>query len=386
MSQSKSPGKLEIYEYQIVKFDDESVDVLPNVWIKYDYNSGCMTAKYMSPPYNESCLKTLNRMIQLKIPPSVDPVLSWPYYNISLIGQAKSLEEGEEKIRLFHSTYNRKRVVFTEDSDYTPEEKAKKIEEKFRQMQQNNNVDILKVQRIESDTSNSSHESSEGENDCENLFKKKKKQIVYVGKKTTKSNNGKRKRSSSSDENDNTDITLSSLSGVLQKNSSSPTSIKNDNKRSGNVDGVNINSLKNKNFGEDAFFEKLNQISSENRAISQQVKEFDYELSEAMTRMRRIEQMLETVLEKMGMQTNRGFAVDNNLNLPFEEYEEFKAFDEKLFTDQEFQKNFVNAVTMSHFDQRTKKNISEKAVSDGIGIVLSNVKDWEGGRKMRKTA
>lgn len=80
----------------------------------------------------------------------------------------------------------------------------------------------------------------------------------------------------------------------------------------------------------------------ENRAISQQVKEFDYELSEAMTRMRRIEQMLETVLEKMGMQTNGGFAVDNNLNLPFEEYEEFEAFDEKLSTDQDFQKNFVS--------------------------------------------
>lgn len=76
--------------------------------------------------------------------------------------------------------------------------------------------------------------------------------------------------------------------------------------------------------------------------LKQQLIENNLELSEMSKRCRRIEHMLETVLEKIGVQSSRGFAIENNLNLPFQELEEFNTFDERLSTDQQFKIDFVS--------------------------------------------
>lgn len=118
--------------------------------------------------------------------------------NIKINFYIGTLQDGEEKLKKFHSAYNRKQLVFTEESDYTPEEKAKKIEEKFRHREENESTNLLKVNRINSDSSNSDFNESESEKNVPYLIKEKnKKPSVKI---PDNSNKKKRKRYSSSDD------------------------------------------------------------------------------------------------------------------------------------------------------------------------------------------
>lgn len=88
---------------------------------------------------------------------------------------SENVQEAEQKFKSFHSM-TRKCSIYTEDSDYTPEEKAQKIEDQYRKYRQRSETDILQVRPIESDSSNSvTTDISWEERELKLLSKKPKK-------------------------------------------------------------------------------------------------------------------------------------------------------------------------------------------------------------------
>ena len=81
---------------------------------------------------------------------------------------------------------------------------------------------------------------------------------------------------------------------------------------------------------------------SDSQRILQGLKEINVEISETRNRLGRMEGMLERILTKLGSESKRSFIIDNNLNLPFDNIDEFFLFDEKLATDQQFKLDFVS--------------------------------------------
>ena len=82
---------MEVYDYQLIEFDDGSVDFVPNVWVFFEVSLGCFVAKFMPPPYDNKKFKSLNQLIRAKAPAEFLPVSGWPPYPIILIGQVSIL-------------------------------------------------------------------------------------------------------------------------------------------------------------------------------------------------------------------------------------------------------------------------------------------------------
>lgn len=86
----------------------------------------------------------------------------------------ENVQEAKEKQHLLKSRSRRKNYIYTEDSDYTVEEKAKIIEKKFRQNPMSSLQNVMNVIPINSSSNESStiDTSDQQNNSKKNRIKK----------------------------------------------------------------------------------------------------------------------------------------------------------------------------------------------------------------------
>ena len=129
----------------------------------------------------------------------------------------ETVEEAEDKIKLLKLKPRRKSCLYTEDSDFTPEEKAKLIQEKYRQ-NQTSSVKRIMLNVPSIDTDESSIDSEWESSQLKKLSAPKSKAVERAANKTgtVKKKRGKKNKKRN---NLNEDSSISSSeSNIINNN------------------------------------------------------------------------------------------------------------------------------------------------------------------------
>lgn len=80
-----------LYPYQIVHFIHDqnengtrSIEFVPNSWIEFDPNAGCIMARYMEGPYTEEDKVLIRNLIKKEM----SAPEGWPKFEVVCVGRA----------------------------------------------------------------------------------------------------------------------------------------------------------------------------------------------------------------------------------------------------------------------------------------------------------
>ncbi|TGZ34414.1 Uncharacterized protein DBV15_12920, partial [Temnothorax longispinosus] len=100
MSESDDGEKM-IYRFKIVRFVKrgrkgltKEIDIVPSAWIDWDEKTKRLKVPFLPPPYTKKNINELHDMVkqESEVPDS------WPFYNIDIVGQAKTFTEAMDRL------------------------------------------------------------------------------------------------------------------------------------------------------------------------------------------------------------------------------------------------------------------------------------------------
>ncbi|XP_071653190.1 uncharacterized protein [Temnothorax longispinosus] len=172
--------------YKLIEFISKdrckgrSVDVVPCEWIVYDNEAGNLKTVFMPPPYTTETAELLHSLVKSR----AEPPKSWPFYQINIVGDAKTYELALDKLKKLEE----KKYVYSTESDHGESRALSDTKRyKLKAIKTNRDVEkkLLNVPPLYSDDdtcsllSETSKESESISNNEENLYTKRQCQKTY---------------------------------------------------------------------------------------------------------------------------------------------------------------------------------------------------------------
>ncbi|XP_033208786.1 uncharacterized protein LOC117167742 isoform X2 [Belonocnema kinseyi] len=375
--------------FQLVEFIEKGpkkvrrVDCVPTKWIRYNSIKKRYVSKFMPPPYDtDETNAILHKLVECEL----DAPDHWPEYTIKLVGDEQTYCEAVNKLKKL----NTQEYVYSSGSEIHSKDKAAAVAKEIRARESRPNLkSILAVPTLKKNfepckkiLQTSTEESSTDFDSTHNSFEVNDNKIQSKMK-------GK-----------------GGIKGFPAKNRPKMKLVA-ENKSSDNAE------------------KKYDLLIREIRGLRAEIREVEANQDSLMN-------MFEAV-SCTNYVPKKSFAEEYSLTLPFNKLQEFADFENRLATDENCCKEFKGSLALS-FDKKimrkTVNNIlkkyfhknvssqftavkrvatklvfkeyhmckciidvlaekykcSEEEVISDISTVLSNVKDWDGGRKLRPSA
>ncbi|XP_043485176.1 uncharacterized protein LOC122513014 [Leptopilina heterotoma] len=400
----------DVYDFQLIEFitrgpkTNRSTDIVPSFWVEFNKKNGKLFTKFLPPPYTADATAVLEHYVRARL----QPMDSWNSYNIKLIGQSRTYEEGIKKLKLLR---NDDTCVYSAGTDFcNASQKAEYITQKFKERSLQQNFPPIpapklcltrpsaydssgmkeKIQSAIKDRKKSSKTKSKGKSlKLQNHIKEKiltsslsslssdsdnsweKKELKEKSRKRKRpvehENSSKVRKIIDGDE-------LSNLNNEKVSNIEDPLRIQQDYDNYSNYDlhmnvrnlpsGSDMNDSKSE-LNDSSVIKNISYLKS-NKTVDKDMKYllsslkgYGILLQEISNRLDSQEAILRTLSREKGLPTVNSMTCDLGLNLPFNDIVEFTEFNTKL-EDQKFREDFITSL---HFLLDTGGNVSKSVLN-----------------------
>ncbi|XP_024872565.1 uncharacterized protein LOC112455093 isoform X2 [Temnothorax curvispinosus] len=365
--------------YKLIEFISKdrckgrSVDVVPCEWIVYDNEAGNLKTVFMPPPYTTETAELLHSLVKSR----AEPPKSWPFYQINIVGDAKTYELALDKLKKLEE----KKYVYSTESDHGESRALSDTKRyKLKAIKTNRDVEkkLLNVPPLYSDDdtcsllSETSKESESISNNEENLYTKRQCQKTYSHNTIKNVISKDKEKQSGTKSNKHKFEKMGSVSHATKENKETEKTKKNS------------IALTSGQFQMSKAISK--DMEKESRTLCKSNKQ---KLDKIEILSRAIKDNTETekteknpiVLKSGQLQMSKGQYTDGNTTSNTKHCVEKSP---SYLFDERKQYTTNDAVIEEYSTSNAHPPITDKMYYSTLGSILNNAKDWEGHRLMRQ--